>query len=214
MCYSERASYVALGACVAGCGALVAMGQPALAAFFGYAGLMQAFDVAFWRTQGACRATANAALTKAAMLVNHLQPVVLAGVVVAFGQPLRALSAALLAAYAAYAAFYTAATWRRIDRTRVAPLAAPGLFWEWNYAGPYPQVMYGLFVASICATLVQHVRPLAFGVLVAALSAATFVLSLAKYKARSAVGRFWCYMGAFLPVIAAAAVGVHTKTTR
>ena len=208
MCYSPAASWAALGAAAAGCAALVLVGQRGLAAFCAYVALMQAFDLFFWAHPG--RTPANAAATKAAMVVNHLQPLALAAAAVwVDGRRLRPLSAALLAAYAAYAAIYTAVAWRRVTHTVVAAPAAPGLLWQWNYL-PGSGPMYALYLAAACAVAWQHFAPPVNAVLVAFV-AATFALSLARFKARSDVGRMWCWVGNLLPATAAAAAAVAAR---
>ena len=74
MCYSEDVSMTAFIVCTVGSAVLFTV-SPSVAVFMAYVGCMQLFDFIFWRNQEENRT--NYVATKAAMIVNHLQPFVL-----------------------------------------------------------------------------------------------------------------------------------------
>jgi hypothetical protein len=202
MCYSLRASLVALSAAAVGC-LLLLRREPAIALLFGYLSLMQLFDAVFWLDP--TRTRLNAAATKAAMIVNHLQPLAFAAVTrFVQGVPLRAPAVVALGAYAVCAAAYTAVHWRRVDYT--LPVPNPGgrasLLWKWNYqAGT--QLVYGLYLTSVVLlALLHYAWPL--NAVLTGLLVATFAASIHRFKSSADVGRMWCHMGAFVPVVLAA----------
>jgi hypothetical protein len=211
MCYDAKASLYAWIVNLISSAILLKFSAP-LAVFFMYAGLMQAFDLAFWLTQDKSQdqVRINAALTKIAAVVLHLQPVVallcvkflpkygpvgLQPIATAIG-PSTLL---LVAAYCAFAVPYMVQTLPKL--TTIRPnVYGPGLYWEWNFFKG-SDVVYTLFVTSIVANLLENFRFPA-NLLLAFLGLATLIMGSAYAKSRAA-GRFWCYFGAYIPAVLA-----------
>lgn len=213
MCYSEDASITAFVVCMLSCSVLAYVHAP-LAAFFAFVGLMQLLDYVFWTHLS--ENPTNYAATKVAMLLNHLQPLVL-GLVLSLptsslptsssfagSLSLPALSVALLAAYGVCAVAYSAVAWRNIDYTLVRPSSKPGLRWQWNAQNGAP-LFYALFLATMVVVAAQG---LAFPVnlAVCAIVLVSFFFSFVMYGGRSVIGRFWCHFAAYTPLIVAVAV--------
>ena len=195
MCYTKDASIFSFAVNVVSSGVLFTM-SPTLGAFYFFVGLMQLYDYVFWTYPGTNRI--NGAVTKLAMVSNHLQPIVLALLVHAYVRRLTLLSLVVVWTYVAVASVYTLAHWSDVHYTNVHPKSYPSLYWEWNDK-PGAQLLYALFVATLVVLFGLNFKaPL--NVVLAGLAVASFALSWYYYKGKTAVGRFWCYFAAFLPM--------------
>lgn len=202
MCYSPDASLTAL--VVTTCTSLVLLRyNTVLGGFFLYVGVMQLFDLIFWTNHG--QNDLNWATTKVAMIVNHLQPLVLLGLLLKFGsKPISSWVLVTLIVYTIAATAYSVQCWRKISYTVVDVKSAPSLYWQWNDvngSGPF----YALYLFSTVALCLDGLAwPLnVSGATVVLLS---FFLSMYYYKGQTSVGRFWCYFAAYIPLLL---VGFH-----
>ncbi len=195
MCFSAGASQAGFLASVIGSLVLAPL-DPALAIFFGFVGLMQLYDYIFWTNPPSSQI--NQVTTKLAMVTNHLQPIVLTMVIALFKGPPQPLTLVTTLAYAATAAVYTTIHWDSVRYTTVVEKTNPSLYWAWNDR-PGNELLYLLFLASFTVTFMQGYHSPLNGVL-AGLSLSTFAAAWFKYQGYAAVGRFWCYFAAFVPL--------------
>jgi hypothetical protein len=204
MCYTARASAVSFSVGLVGCLLLYPYDR-ALAAFFMFVNLMQLYDLAFWMHQR--KDATNAQLTKLAMVSNHVQPLVLACLLLnakttrGSNELLTRLTHFVVLTYGVLATVYTIYAWRRVSYTLVTPVSAPSLYWSWNYLHPvYSPALYMLFLLSIILLFLHAYRG-TLGMLLAGTAVVSFVLAAHYYKGKTAVGRFWCYFACFIPAM-------------
>ncbi len=203
MCYSAEASAYAFFINTVGC-LLLMQSEPALGLFFMFVGLMQLFDLVFWLNQSDV-SSKNWFATKSAMIINHLQPVVLAWLLVYFkGTSLSLNSLTLLLAYVVCVSIYTINAWSLTSHTLVTQKSYPSLYWEWNDL-PGSSVVYSLFLVCLVALSYDGFEyPL--NLVISLFAIISFFLSAYYYKGRTAVGRFWCYFAAYAPLLLLAIV--------
>lgn len=172
-----------------------------LALFFGFVGFMQLFDWILWSNQDITdphQASLNYKTTKIAMFFNHLQPIVFGYLIYLYQGSLGDISKYILGLYVFAITLYTIDTYNKIDYTGVSNDKRPSLEWDWN-ANRYSLVVYLIFLAALCILSYQNFEyPL--NILLAFLSVFTFLLSKAYYKSKT-IGRFWCKMTAFTPLL-------------
>lgn len=214
MCFSEGVSWASLAAAWTGC-AVLAMRPEAhwrvLAGSLAVVGGMQLWDALLWRQQHEECTRANATLSKAAALNNHLEPLaywLLAAWLLAPRSPLRAqLAGAALQVYAAVFVVITAWFWmlpREQQCTRTGNDG--GLVWNWNRMRGNHGV-YALFLLSLVLTTYAYMPPgVDHGVAIAIL--ATFGASYVQYRGKGEVGRMWCFYAASLPWLAVVAANL------
>lgn len=203
MCYTIRASIFSFVVNALSCVLLYTTYNKTLALLFAFVGLMQLYDIVFWLNQ---RPNAlNFWTTKLAMMTNHLQPIVLALLIMYVEKrTLAPISKWLLIAYCIVAAVYSIYAWIHTDYTLVNYRRANGsLFWQWNYL--FSNWVYVsflmLFIATICALMLQHF-PAPINYIVTAIALLSVILSRVTFKGQ-ATGRFWCWMAGFIPVVIA-----------
>lgn len=195
MCFSERVSWATFAASMAGVAAALSRSRRAetrvLALTLAVVGSMQLFEALLWRDPS------NDTVARAAMVVNHIQPLVFWALAAALLPARREpwaprLATAAIVAYTVLAASYTARMW---SQEHLATIGPHGLEWQWNY-GNHGPLMYALFVGSLCATawcFVEEPGP------VIAIVLGTYLASLAIYRDTKMAGSMWCFFAALLP---------------
>jgi hypothetical protein len=198
MCYSAEASTYAFFMNAIGC-LLLSQTDPALGAFFFFVGLMQLFDLVFWLNQSNLSKT-NWIATKSAMITNHLQPVVLACLLVYLkGISLSINTKTLLLAYIICVTIYSINAWYLTSHTLVTNKSYPSLYWEWNDL-PGSSIVYSLFLVCLVAMCYEGFES-PVNLVMSIFAVASFFLSAYYYKGRTAVGRFWCYFASYAPIL-------------
>lgn len=209
MCYDARTSIESLSVGIVGAASLFLLHAHSqsvssqeyktLAVFLGFVTLMQFFDYVFWTNP--IGTPANYYATKAAILVNHLQPLVLAGAAFYFTQhELGPWSRATLVMYLALALPYTWQALANVHGT-TRSVSGPGLFWEWNYQ-QYGWLIYALFLSVLVAVPMESFQAPSIKAMTVFSTLFTFLFSMYKYSAEASVGRFWCYFASFIPLTA------------
>jgi hypothetical protein len=196
MCFSERVSWLTFALSMAGIVAVLVARKDnpeatVLALALVAVGAMQAFEALLWRD------STNTVTAHAAMLVNHLQPIILWALSRRFltvkNPEAARIADVLLTVYLA------AMTMHSVDRYRgmreMVTLEKNGLHWSWNY-GPYSKFAYTAYLALACTTVVgyfQNPLPIVTVIL------GTYMTSHVMYANRGMIGSMWCFYGAFLP---------------
>lgn len=200
MCYSAEASIVTFAIGITFSALLAAKGGDDLivGGFLGFVVAMQGLEYLLWENQ-LCTA-ANANISKAAMLFNHAQPLILGGLALWLGRPAaRVTISLLLVAYSIIAALYSK---RWLDNSSLhctkQAEGDPHLVWQWNDM-PQGAAMYGLFLALIVLIPALGFKDRTYGLGLGALGATLFGTSAALYK-RQYVGAMWCLYAALAPL--------------
>lgn len=181
---------------------------------FGYIGLMQLFDMIFWSTQAMndqSQKTINFITTKIAMVVNHLQPIVIAYIIYFFTGKLGIVSKLSLLLYTFVMSIYTYYAYYNIHYTLVQDVknvkgqknkhneeTRQILKWEWTNQ-PYSLVVYFIFFLTLLIVFYDNL-PSPFNLIAAIIFSLTLLFSRHYFKGLY-VGRFWCKVVAFLPVL-------------
>ena len=202
MCYSLEASRNSLLINIITCSLLFFMTLhkiPAL--FFLYIGLMQLFDYIFWLNQDisdAKKARTNFITTKIAMVINLMQPVVL-GALLHTNGTLGSDSAKLVIVYLVVAIVYMIQVYPKLKYTRASQTSlGPSLDWQWNDQ-KYNYIVGQLyFITTIVLFGYNFEHPLNKILLLTGLF--SFLTSLTLYR-RGHIGRMWCKIGAFIPLV-------------
>jgi hypothetical protein len=211
MCFNAPVSFGTFAIGVFFSWLLVLKGTPdfqILGYFLGFVSLMQMIEFGLWM-HPVCDGW-NRALSYGGMILNHAQPIVLAGLVLAFSKQ-RYSKALLLTAAAAYTIwmiqyslqFGQAATPEGICTGREP--GNPHLIWRWNLL-PRAGAFYAAFLTLlILFFLVGLSNPLNYWI--AAATGALFTISKVLYGKKQATGALWCFFSAFLPAVLWALTG-------
>jgi hypothetical protein len=180
-----------------------------LAIFFGFVGLMQLFDWIFWETQPFIKGLPktgsvdialqiNFILTKIAMIVNHLQPIVFALAIYYFNGNIGEYSKVLLLVYSIVALMYSISVYNEIDYTKekLEPNSGKStLYWQWNSKNNN-SLVYLLFVC-ILGLLAYENLSYPVNVIIVVLNFFTFFVA---YNKNTNVGRYWCAWSSIIPL--------------
>lgn len=207
MCYSESVSWASLGVAWTGCAVLAMRPQAhwrVLAGALAVVGGMQLWDALLWRQQHDCTST-NAALSKAAALNNHVEPVVywlLAAWLLSPRSPCRAQAASIaLQVYIAVFMVLTAWFWMLPADQQCTRIGNDGgLVWAWNRMRGSTGV-YALFLVSLVLTTYAYM-PAGIDHAITAAILVSFGTSYVQYRGKGEIGRMWCFYAAFLPWLA------------
>lgn len=177
-----------------------------LALFFLYIGLMQFFDIIFWENQNIKdekQEKINYITTKIAMIVNFLQPIVLAILIYLFTGKLGKLSQIVIIIFTIFITYFTILTYKKINYTVVNEISVkytnemkPYLNWPWLSKINVSFIIF--FLINYFILFYENFKyPLnIFSIFIGGLS---FILSAYYYK-RTLIGRFWCKVVAFMPI--------------
>lgn len=173
-----------------------------LSLFFSFVGLMQLYDWIFWMNQE--ENNINFIVTKIAMFSNHLQPIVLALLIMFYLKKFGKMSQILLLLYVICISIYTYTSYNNIDYTLIKNIPDinnnynPSLYWQWN-TKENALMVYIIFLMSFCVFGYENFsKPLNLIHLIINLS--TFFFSDFFHK-HNHVGRWWCNVAAYVPLL-------------
>jgi hypothetical protein len=163
--------------------------------FLGFVSLMQLIEYLLW-THPVCD-DYNKTLSVAGMILNHLQPVVLAIITgLLYGKHIPALLA-ISVFYLATIVPYSLQFVSNLQCTTRQPGATdPHLVWNWSTL-KYSRLTYLVFLASFAGIGLLGM-PSSEGRMFALVSVATYALSAWIYD-RKVMGSLWCFWTALLP---------------
>jgi hypothetical protein len=166
---------------------------------------MQLFDLIFWRNQNMQdpnESLINYTVTKIAMLANHLQPIVLALLIYIYTGSLGNLSQITLLVYTIVIIYYSIFIWNKITYTLEEKIkendSRSSLRWEWNLQ-KNNVVVYFLFLITL-SILAYENFDYPIDIILLCTNLITFLLSAYYFKSRF-VGRFWCKLASFIPIM-------------
>jgi len=164
--------------------------------FFFFVTFMQLFDYIFWTTNNV---ETNRLTTKIACLFNHLQPLVLAYLIVKYKGGLSNNLKNLIILYSIIITLYTVSNWKSLDTTIVTSESYPSLNWSWNH-WEYSEYVYILFLITLMTLFFYNINP-PYNKPGMILIFVSFLFSYYKYQIQKSTGRFWCYFAAYAPAI-------------
>jgi hypothetical protein len=173
-------------------------GQLPLAAFYATVVQMQLIEFVLWTTQSSIGcSTMNSLATKAGIVINHAEPLVLYGVLAA--TTTLPLGVHILAGlYTCMTFKYTYKALASTTCTTLPQNCTDGhLQWTWNYQEGYG-LHYILFLALLVSLSVYGL-PEPMGMWHAGIVLVTFIISYGMYGTDKSVGALWCFFAAFIP---------------
>jgi hypothetical protein len=94
---------------------------------------------------------------------------------------------------------YSGSIFSKLGGTKKTKRSADSLYWEWNYF-KFNDLFYMLFLATLVVLFYFEfdgwIRNVSIFITIA-----SFLFSMYKYQVNVSVGRFWCYIAAFSPLI-------------
>lgn len=194
MCFSAEVSLLTYILGMSGSLALYTRGDQILALFYATVVQMQLVDLVIWKYP-AC-GTVNTSATRAGILINHLEPLVLyAGIVALSTRTLPLGVHALVFWYTLYSLYYTTKALRGVTCTTVTEESKPHLHWKWNDMSG-KQTHYTLFLLVLVALSVYGLDS---GLSHALILLISFFMSFSVYQKRKSTGAMWCFLAAFVP---------------
>lgn len=168
------------------------------AQFFSYVGLMQLFDYIFWMNPGPSNINYN--ITKIAMIVNHLQPIILVLLIYNYKKTVSINTLIALTLYIIIASIYSQNAWNKITYTREKE-NGKGLNWEWNTL-PGQTIMYTLFLLTLLISIYENFNGFTKYLLLFLFTISYIISYLKNYiDNNKSTGRLWCYYSSFIPII-------------
>jgi hypothetical protein len=221
MCYNENVSLFTYLTGMTGSAALLLKNKTPEALFYGWVVQMQLVDYFLWKNQP-CQITeknkicnkdqlincnnTNKNVTKAGIIINHLEPLILFGGITLFSQQKLPLYVIILfCIFMIILYFYTVNIFNKSDKldktdnlcTTVSKESNPHLHWKWN-GEDFNIIVYSLFL--IILVLLSYYG-LENGHINAILVLISFLTSWKIYGNKKSTGAMWCFMAAFAPWI-------------
>lgn len=169
-----------------------------LALFFGFVGLMQAYDWIFWENQE--KNNINYIFTKIAMITNHLQPIVLGLLIYFFTKKIGYNSIIILLIYTFFVSIYSYTNFDKIDYTLTTKEVINDnkslLYWKWNYF-PGSGILYFLFIFSLLIISLENFKSPLNYILVFINLASFFFAKIKNHY----IGERWCEFASYIPLL-------------
>jgi hypothetical protein len=165
--------------------------------FFLYVGVMQFWDTVFWLNDS--NTVINQYSTKAAMLWNHFEPIVLFLLIWIINGKMKRTSFIFIGLYMVACIIYSVSIFSKLGGTKQTKRSGDSLEWEWNYF-KFNDLFYMLFLATLVVLFYFEFDGWTRNVSIF-ITITSFLFSVYKYQFNVSVGRFWCYIAAFFPLI-------------
>lgn len=156
---------------------------------------MQLFDAIFWEYPSG---KINEITTKIACIFNHLQPIILAFLIIKYKGYLSNNNFKLLFVYTLLVTAYTLANWNLLNTTKVTEDSGMSLNWKWNHFDG-SMLVYSLFLITLLSLMLSLSSP--YNKIIFGITLVGFIFSYYKYQIQRSTGRFWCYFAAYSPAI-------------
>jgi hypothetical protein len=166
-----------------------------LGGFFLFVSLMQFFDWIFWTYPSG---NVNKITTKFASVFNHLQPLVLAALVLYYKKRLMPINIFIGAVYTVLTLVYMFKNFHNLDTTVVTDKSKPGLYWSWNH-WQNARVVYAIFLILLVTLASELDRP--YSTIAVIITVSSFLFSYYKFQVKFSTGRIWCFLAALAPIV-------------
>jgi len=207
MCYDIKTSIIALLVNILSCIILLfysknnplSLQLKTISLFYLYIGVMQFWDMIFWAYPA--NTTINQCSTKAAMIWSHFEPIVL-GLLIIFvmREKLTRFSSAVFYVYIICAILYSIYVYGKLKGTKQIEKTEGSLYWEWTDHTEFKVYFYSIFMFTVIVLVYSHFSGWIRNVNMISI-VGLFIFSWYKYSIKKSTGRFWCYFGAFIPLI-------------
>ena len=203
MCFSAHVSLVTFILGLAGAALVWTLNTPfdhIVGVFTAFVSLMQGIEYLLWQNQR-CN-DAHKWTSVAGLWLNHLQPLVLGGLVLLFSPRLEyagwitGIMAAYTAAIVPYSLQYSN---KGATHCTVSRPGDPHLLWRWNIQ-PYHQPLYIFFLACFVGIGLLGMPTLEQGIAFSVVGVGLYLLSKVMFYPRETVGSLWCFFIAFVPL--------------
>ena len=202
MCYNKNVSIGTYILGIFGCyNIYINHGYKIEAIFLAWVIQMQLIEYFLWENQS-CNTT-NIITTKAGVIVNHLEPIVLwIAILLLSTKQLPYWINLFMTVFLIISVIYTIYILDNSndDKTKctvVTPKSNPHLEWSWNDFN-YSYIYYPLFLISLNILCIYGLEN---GYNLAILCTVSYILSVLIYKDKKSVGAMWCFAAAFSPWI-------------
>jgi hypothetical protein len=152
---------------------------------------MQLFDYVFWNAQ---TKDTNSLFTKLAVIVNNIQPLVLAYLIYKYKGSVKGKNLVYL--YGVVMVLYMMENWKLLKTTEVGPDGS--LYWSWNH-WEYSGHFY-IFFLGMLLYLSYYNLSAPYNRVLASIILLLFIVSYFKYGVEI-YGRMWCYFAPFIPLV-------------
>lgn len=164
--------------------------------FLGFVSLMQLIEYLLWK-HPICD-DYNKSISVLGMILNHLQPVVLALLTGAiYGKNIMMLGL-LTIIYLLFIVPYSLQFIHNLECSVAHCQGDPHLVWQWNTL-KHSEIVYAVFLATFVGVGLLGM-PMFSGALFSGVAVVTYLLSSAVYH-RKVMGSLWCFWTAFFPAI-------------
>ena len=155
---------------------------------------MQLFDYVFWRTQDGASKDTNRLFTKLAIIVNNIQPLVLAYLIYKYKGSVKGENIVYL--YGLVIVLFMMSNWKLLDTTTVGKDGS--LYWSWNH-WEYSRYFY-MFFLGMLLYLSYYNLSAPYNTVLPFIILSLYIVTYFKYGVE-VYGRFWCYFAPFVPVV-------------
>lgn len=198
MCFNKEVSIATYVIGMLGTVYLYTQGLIPEAMFYFCVVQMQLIEYFLWKHQSCQDIHINKNLTKLAILINHIEPIVLWFAIIIFStKHLPKWVHQVMLVYIISSVIVTLHALNTVSYTTVTEDSGNHLNWKWNniqYTGMY--YLYFLFTL-----IVLSIYGLSNGKIHAIIVTIAFVVSVVIYYDYKSVGAMWCFMAAFAPWI-------------
>lgn len=161
-----------------------------------FVGIMQLFDYILWKNIPP--SIINKIVTKFAIITLHIQPLILALLILLYKKKLGYYSKIAILLYTIIVIPYTIYCLTKVNYTDKNPLGY-GLEWKWNTLNGMG-VLYISYLLTIILLIIEnfkgYLKYLLFVIFIG-----SYIFSLWKYYIYNVGGRFWCNYSGFIPII-------------
>jgi hypothetical protein len=203
MCFSPLASISTLVIGLSGAYLCYSLDTPTdklVGLFFGFVSLMQGIEYLLWENQK-CNST-NKMISLLGMILNHLQPVVLAILILVLNKDLdkniKNKIISFTAVYIVVITFYSFQFFTNKECT--IKNVHSHLEWQWN-GMEYRVFVYLLFLFTLIYLFLKGTPNKKYGKILAIFTFVSYWASFFIYKDQQVIGSMWCLFASFAPVI-------------
>jgi len=202
MCFSAKSSIISFSVGIIGSLLCILLGTAVdkiVGYFFAFVSSMQIIEYLLW-THQKCD-NYNRFISMLGMVFNHLQPIVLAILVLYFNPktPYKKWIALIMAIYLCVIIPYSYQFLQHKSNQCTLKGTDNHLFWHWNNMS-YCCFVYIIFLISLSTFWLLGLPPFKLGLIFATISIVSYLSSMYVYPHKN-MGAMWCYYAVFIPII-------------
>ncbi len=205
MCFSPEISLITFIVGIIGAALSFSLGTTTdkiVGTIFGFISLMQGIEFGLWKHQNCDNI--NKTFTSLGLIFNHIQPIVLAAIILYFNKNLssnefsykRNIIILLTIIYTAVIIFYSLQFQLQDECTIKNDYQH--LQWNWNLL-KYKGIVYTLFLITVIIIFLIGTPNFVQGIFIAIFLLVSYMISFFIYKERNIIGSMWCFFSALFP---------------